>query len=86
MLDDEDRKRLHELAVAFALQLSATLDQDYPDDWAEWMGLVLGAVCEHVMGSWTPGMEVERKCFARAFNSVTGTCWALNYTDAAEAP
>ncbi len=56
----------------WVLGISAVVHEEFPDDWDEAMGIVLGSAIEHVMASGLEGQITNRIRFAKALNSYGG--------------
>jgi hypothetical protein len=54
---------------------------EFPDDWDEAMGIVLGSAIEPVMASGLEGQITNRIRFAEALNSYGGADWQFRYID-----
>jgi hypothetical protein len=65
----------------WVLGISAVVHGEFPDDWDEAMGIVLGSAIEHVMASGREGQITNRIRFAEALNSYGGANWQFRYID-----
>ena len=80
-MDDAARDRLMQNLGKWVLSISAVVHDEFPDDWDEAMGIVLGSAIEHVMASGLEGQITNRIRFAEALNSYGGTDWQFRYID-----
>ena len=74
-MDDAARDRLMQNLGKWVLSISAVVDDEFPDDWDEAMGIVLGSAIEHVMASGLEGQITNRIRFAQALNSYGRADW-----------
>jgi len=80
-LDDRDRHRINDIARDWIIKLSAQLNTDYPDDWGEDFGIILGTAWGHALASAAHGFIAERIRFTEGFNSMSGGRWTLRHVD-----